>query len=166
MPIERPGFEPEEAQNPKRTIEYKGASYEVFDLDRISESQIEPGDRVFIRTESGNRYMLRRSRGADGRIFVYRENDGFSKGGALGSEALKSDIASVGKPLRLLVEDLNRIWQSTPVSAIELRKGIDAAIENSQNRPQARSFADALVRRVGGKPKQNEPPPESDEHER
>ena len=151
MPRENSGFGPEGVQHPKRTLEYGGKSYEVFDLDRINESHIEPGDRALITTASGNRYMLRRSRSNDNRLFAYRERDGFSNGGVMNAETLKSDIATIGMGLRLGVENPTRIWESTPVTAIELRKGIDSAIEDKNDAPQAGSLAAALIERIHGK---------------
>lgn len=154
MTFEKPGFSPDAPPSSRKQVEYKGRFYEVLDLQVVSAQQIQPGDRAFITTKSGNRYLLRRSRSHGDRLFAYRESDGNSAGGELDDKMLTGPLASIGQSLRLGIKEPNAIWESTPVASIEIRKGIDTAIEESQVVNETLdSLGASLIDRVNGRRK-------------
>jgi hypothetical protein len=156
MKFEQGGVEDNNTAAPKRSVEFQGQQFEVLDLNRVNADQVEVGDRAFISTQSGNRYMLRRSKSGGDRLYGYTERDQFSNGGPLSTRTLQSDLAEIGKALHWEIDQLNRVWDSTPVTAIELRKGIDTAVESSKNTPQAKSLGQMLIDRVHGRRKDGE----------
>ncbi|MFH1893787.1 MAG: hypothetical protein ABIK83_14030 [Candidatus Zixiibacteriota bacterium] len=101
--------------------------------DDLKGSDINPNDRVFIRTKSGNRYMLRRSKSAGNAIKIYNERaDGFKQGYILYDDG--SALARVGKEFEFTVyiaEAKGQSYVSTTVKDIEIRRDIDEACNNS-----------------------------------
>lgn len=118
------------SQGEKETKDFNGQQFEVERPSSLSVADINPGDRVLITTESGNRYMLRRSKSAGGAIKIYNEKaDGFKLGYQLESQG---NIANVGNKFNFMVrlsQDKGREYGATSVTAIEIRRGIDDAIE-------------------------------------
>lgn len=125
---EMPTFAP---QGKKETKEFNGQQFEVERPSSLSVTDVRPGDRVLITTDSGNRYMLRRSKSAGGAIKIYNEKaDGFKQGYELHSQ---EEIAKVGKSFDCIVrisQDKGQKYHATSVTGIEISRGIDKAIEN------------------------------------
>ncbi len=122
------------SQNGKKYNEFGGKQFEIENPSSISVADIKPGDRAFISTKSGNRYMLRRSKSAGGEIKIYNEKaDNFKMGYVLASQG---EIAKAGDPFDFIVrisKDKGQKHNSTEVVGIEIRRGIDDAIENSSS---------------------------------
>jgi hypothetical protein len=116
----------------RRFIEFRGKQYEVLDKRYISADAISIGDRAFIGTESGNRYMIRRSRSHSDALMIYSERTAFGDGYVL---LASTDLAEIGKPAIFHVKDPStgedRTFSTTTVTAIEIRKGFDTAVESS-----------------------------------
>lgn len=129
--IEKGGYAPPE-EKPKRTYEYRGQQFEVEDVNVLYGKDIQPGDRVLISTESGNRYMIRFSKSADA-LKIYNEREsGFKTGEILYDNG--GPIAEIDKGLNFIVRisnDRGQKYRATKVTAIEIRRGIDKAIEEA-----------------------------------
>lgn len=116
----------------KKTKEFAGQQFDVERPSTLSATDVLLGDRTFIMTESGNRYMLRRSTSDPKVIKIYNERaDGFKQGLALYGEG---EIARVGNNFHFTVRisrDKGQEYDATKVIGIEIRRGIDAAIQKA-----------------------------------
>jgi len=130
------------SQTDKKFTKFEGKQFEVENPGTLSEGDINSGDRVFISTESGNRYMLRRSKSAGGQIKIYNEKaDNFKLGYIL---AAQGEIAKVGDPFEFIVrisKDKGQKHNSTKVVGIEIRRGVDDVIENSKRDKRSGAFS-------------------------
>ncbi len=128
---------PEASKQPNRTMDYRGNTFEVVDLHILTPKDIARGDRVLIGTESGNRYMVRRSESRNGVLMIYNEKTGnFEKGNPLHLKTKEDIIAEIGKEMKFIAvtderRNLGSDFTSTKVNAIEIRKGLDAAIQSA-----------------------------------
>ena len=131
-----------------------------YAVDRPSDlkpSDFGKDDRVFISTESGNRYMIRWSK--SGNTFkIYNERaDDFNHGETLyNSYDGDTSIAETGKPLEFFivtdpVRNLGRKMAATQVTGIEIRRNIDSAIENASTGTSFQGIAQGLIDNVHGR---------------
>ena len=65
----------EQMPKQKRTIDFSGRTFEVDDVNILNQLDIQRGDRVLITTNSGNRYMIRRSESRDGALMISNEKE-------------------------------------------------------------------------------------------
>ena len=119
-----------------------------FVVDRpqiLNSDDIENGDRVFVRTQSGNRYMLRHSKSRGGSLMIYNEKaDGFKAGYPLHQKG--NSIAEVGNEFDFIIvtdeeKNIGTKRHATEVVEIEIRRGFDEFIQNT-NRGEEISFRD------------------------
>jgi hypothetical protein len=119
------------------THESKIGTFEVLLPDKISKSDIGDDDRVFIVTQSGNRYMFRHSQSRGGELVMYNERKGgFESENAhpfMIPDIQKDVIATKGSPFIYFdftdEEQGTGEWvQSSTVTKIELRKGHEAGV--------------------------------------
>lgn len=131
---------PPSSRNPQKRYEHPQlGSFEVVELNAIKGSDVESGDRGFIHTESGNRYMLRHSKSRGGALIIYSERDGGFEDGTghpFGIRKEATAIATVGRPLEYFeitdeTSGRGSVVTSTNVTRIEVRKGFEAAIEKA-----------------------------------
>ena len=132
----------------KETVTFAGQEFPVERPRILTVSDIRPGDRVFISTESGNRYMLRRSKSAGGAIKIYNERTGgFKHGDELSATG---EIAKVGAGFNFITQispGKETEYNATMVTAIEIRRGFDAAIENMSQE----HFSEKVIEKAKGK---------------
>ncbi len=139
-------------------------SNEVVELQFLSPADIDTDDRAFIHTESGNRYMVRHSKGRGGELVIYNEREGkFSPESGHPFLIRSKTFASVGQPLEyfsVLDETTRRGSEvtTTKVTRIEVRKGLDKIAE-SEGRRMGRGIADMLKQEVRGKDADSKDPP-------
>lgn len=142
------------AETPKRSMEYRGQQFEIEDVSVLSGKDMQLGDRVFISTESGNRYMIRVSKSLGG-LKIYNEKaDGFKVGNVLYDSG--ESLAEVGKPFDFtfyISNDKGQKYQATTVTAIEIRRGLDKAIEDSETETSGHGMAQMLKDQVHGREK-------------
>jgi|SRR3989344_2242780 len=129
--------------------------FEVVELQALNPADIHDEDRAFIHTASGNRYMLRHSRGRNNKLVIYNEQKGGFKAEDAHSFYTRKDsaIAEVGKPFNVLAitdeqKNTTSEWTSTAVTRIEVRRGIEAAIRNAVSRQTSGSWGTALAEAV------------------
>ncbi|MCC7160721.1 hypothetical protein IT399_03315 [Candidatus Nomurabacteria bacterium] len=140
-----------------RTIEFLGKEYKVIDVPLLTPDLIEQGDRVFFSTESGNRYMIRRSRSHNGDLKIYNEKqDGFSTGELIHDQRAKKVLAEVGKPMELWivtdeVKNLGVKINSTNVKSIEIRKAIDDIANLTPDELKGKNLSDMLLDQIHGR---------------
>ena len=143
---ETSGYNPSEQE--KRYIEFRGEKFEIEDVDILSAQDIQKGDRVFISTKSGNRYMIRMSAVHEGMLKIYneKEGDGFKTGYELHYD--QGPIAEVGKGFSFVMrisEDKGQKYDATEVTGIEIRRGLDAAIQKASQEVSGGDIARALI---------------------
>jgi hypothetical protein len=143
----------------KSTYESPLGSFEVDEFTALQPGDIGPGDRAFVHTKSGNRYMLRHSKSRGGELVIYNEREGFDAEHARpfrirqGSNA----IATVGAPLNYFAimnekEQTGGEVASTEVTRIEVRRGLDEAANAADKGSEGLgSIADALKEAVRGR---------------
>jgi hypothetical protein len=110
--------------------------FEIEEVRVLKPSDIGNIDRAFIQTESGNRYMIRHSESRGGSLVIYNERESaFKSAGAHPFLIRQNTIAEVGLPLNILVEDEKEVskteWRSTPITRIEIRRGVETAIRDA-----------------------------------
>lgn len=152
--IERFGGGRKEAPH-RQVYEKEGLGrFEVDDLNAIDASDVKPGDRAIISTQSGNRYMLRHSDSREGQLVIYSERDGFDAAHAHPFMIRRrSSIAEIGKPMNIFAitdEQTNAgtEWTSTPVTRIEVRRGLDAAIKEAERQNQSGGIGTMMANMV------------------
>lgn len=125
-----------------------GQKFEVERPGVLTVDDIRNGDRAFVMTESGNRYMLRRSKSANGAIKIYNEKkDKFQQGYELYNQG---EIARVGEGFNFVMslsQTEGQKYSATRVVGIEIRRGIDDAIENSgeERKSNVSGLAEELI---------------------
>jgi hypothetical protein len=156
MSLENPRKEPSER---KRFMEFEGKQFEVVDIDALQAQDIKPGDRTIISTESGNRYMLRFSKSAKAPK-VYSERTKFEDGYELFNkyDDEHPTVAEIGKPFEFTMitdkkKNLGQPFTSTPVTAIEIRCGLDDAIENNPRQVSGSDMASMITEQFKAKPR-------------
>ena len=113
--------------------------FEVDIVPELHSANIGLGDRAFVTTESGNRYMIRHSKGRREALVIYDEKkEGFAAEAAhpfmtRKEEGGKGPVARVGRPLNLFAITEEQTgkgveWRSTKVTRIEIRRALEAAI--------------------------------------
>lgn len=134
------GQEPRNAaRTAKETYDSPLGKFEVDVVPEIRSEDIGADDRAFILTQSGNRYMIRHSKGRSEALVIYDERkEGFDANAAhpfmvRKENGQKGPIARVGIPLNVFAitdekTEKGTEWNSTPVTRIEIRRGIEAAI--------------------------------------
>lgn len=140
----------------KKHFESVPEHIEDIELDKIAGSDILVGDRAFIVTISGNRYMLRRSKSNGDRLMVYNEREGgFSpeSGRLLGLPKGQQVIAEKGKIFEAYaIDDPQKMtggkFSSTPVAEIRLFRGLDTYAE-SKPKDETGSFGRFLAQQMG-----------------
>src|SRR3989338_1327504 len=153
------GFENQNKQPQNRTMDVLGQKYEVVDISILNPNLIDQGDRVLISTKSGNRYMVRRSRSHGGALMIYNERENFSNGYLLHDQ--NKTIAKITEPMKLLMitdetKQLGREIESTEITAIEIRKGVDDILNSTPDELKTKSLADRLKDvTTGRKPEKN-----------
>ena len=118
----------------KETYESSVGKFEIVEIEAITGKNVETGDRAFIYTESGNRYMLRRSKSNNDSLMVYNEREGKfapESGRVLGVQKESQYLAEVGQPFHAFaigsVEAMTgQEFKSTLVKRIQIIRGIDA----------------------------------------
>jgi len=143
---------------PKRQkyFESVAGKFETVEPERIAASDILVGDRAFIVTVSGNRYMLRRSKSNGDRLMVYNERTGGfapDSGRLLGLPKGRQWIAEKGQPFNAYqIEDPDRMtgsyFTSTAVVDIRIFRGLDVAA-NSKPHDPAGSWGRSLAKEIG-----------------
>ncbi len=145
-------------QQPKRTVEFNGEHFEIDEPGVLNASDIQRGDRVLVTTESGNRYMLRRSESRNGALMISNERQSnFNTFYPLHNPS--ETLAEVGKSMEFTaVTDeekyLGSKMNSSTITHIEIRRGLDKAINNAPEGAGAKSIADMLKDHVSGKRRQ------------
>ena len=96
-----PKFEQTQAVRPRQ---------EVLEVSTLNPKDIEAGDRVFIKTSSGNRYLVRYSLSNPGMFKIYNEreevkNNSYGKGYFLHNKG--EAIAELGKNFDFIVHTGN-----------------------------------------------------------
>ncbi len=140
----------------KRTMDFGDREFEVLDVNILRPSDIVAGDRTMITTGSGNRYMIRWSKSGGGPK-IYNERTEFKEGFPLYNKYTDgSPIAEVGKPFEFYIitdtaANIGQKMEATPVSAIEIRKGIDDAIESGHQKISFGGIAQALIDETNGR---------------
>ncbi len=148
-------FESNKNRPSTKSIEFDGKNFEVQEPDILNPGDIVQGDRVLVTTQSGNRYMFRRSRSREGVLVVANEKeDGFQKFYRIYDQ--NQILAQKGKGIELPVytdeaNGLGRKFGSTPVTLIEIRKGIDDAINNAPEGTGAKNLLDELKKHAKGR---------------
>ncbi len=148
-------FESSKSTPQPRSIEYNGKKFEVREPDVLNPQDIEQGDRVLVTTQSGNRYMFRRSRSRGSVLMVANENeDGFQKFYRVYDQ--NQTLAQKGKSIELPiytdeVKGLGTKFESTSVTLIEIRKGIDDAINTAPQGTGSVNLFDELKNHAKGK---------------
>ena len=137
----------------KKHYEFQGKQFEVDEPAELTADDIQIGDRVFVTTESGNRYMLRRSKSRNGALMVYNQRDQFSSGHPLHVQA--KTLATIGMPFdHFFITDteknLGTKQSTTPVTRIEIRRGFDDVAESAQGAEGA-NLADMLKNKATGR---------------
>lgn len=144
--------------SPKARRESYDSRLGRFEVDVVSELRSEnvgTADRAFIMTESGNRYMVRHSKGRGEELVIYNER----KGGFVAEAAhpfmvrneggKKGPIARIGQPLNVLTS--NGEWRSTKVVKIEIRRGVEAAVRKAvvEQRGKDSSLFGGIAKAIG-----------------
>lgn len=145
-----------QSENPKRSMEFNGEQFEVEDVNILMAKDIKSGDRIMIKTQDGNRYMIRWSKSANAPKIYNEKADGFKTGYELGFTYGEGDaVAEVGKVFKFAIvankeKTRGKPFTVTEVVAIEIRRGIDDAIEKAAS---GTSMAGMLIDQVAGKKK-------------
>ena len=109
-----------------------GKEFKVDEPSVLNPDDIEDGDRVFVKTESGNRYMIRHSKSAGGALKIYNEKaDSFKLGYPLYHQG--QPIAEVGERFDFMIvteKNLATGYGATEVIGIEIRRGFDEYVES------------------------------------
>jgi hypothetical protein len=143
------------AESEKRFMDFQGEQFEVNDVDVLQAKDIKSGDRIMIKTQDGNRYMIRWSKSANAPKIYNEKADGFKTGYELGFTYSEGDaVAEVGKVFKFAVVANKEKTRGKPfavaeVVAIEIRREIDDAIEKAAST----SLAGMLINQVSGKKK-------------
>jgi hypothetical protein len=131
--------------------------FETIKPTTLNPDDVEEGDQVIVTTASGNRYKFRRSKSGGGRIKVYNERMGhFESGTGYFFRLNENNIATKGSKMLLGIEQGDEIkgWDTSEVTEIEIRKGIDDAINdynsNSSGSALGATMAQRLKREIGG----------------
>jgi hypothetical protein len=144
-----------EQPSQNRTTEILGKKYEVVDVSVLDPNLIEQGDRVFISTESGNRYMVRRPRSHNESLMIYNEKEsGFAQGDLIYNQ--NQTIAKITEPMKLVIvtDEVKKLGieiNSTNVTAIEIRKGVDDILNSTPDELKTKSLTDILKNQVKGR---------------
>lgn len=108
-------------------------------LQELTPKDIKSEDRAFISTESGNRYMIRRSKSAGDKMKVYNERNHFNDGYEIVPRDNPEVIAETGKRFLFTMLGFDKETKSgrqgfnaTKVTEIELRKGIEKLIASGE----------------------------------
>jgi hypothetical protein len=148
----------------KEVYESQLGNFEVDVVPELRSQDIGNDDRALIMTESGNRYMIRHSKGRGESLVIYNERDeGFNAKNAhpflIRNEAgNRGPIARVGRSLNVFVimdekANTGSEWNSTLVSRIEIRRGIEAAIRKEvsrQNSGEGGNLFEGIVNAMSG----------------
>jgi len=153
--MERPKQKTQDAK--KGIYESSYGRFETVEIDAIDPKDIQRGDRAFIVTESGNRYMLRRSKSNNDALMVYNEREGaFSpeSGRILGVQKGKPHLAQKGRPFNAFsIDDIETMtgqeFRSTPVTQIIVIRGADTAVHSNSYQPSASSWGSSLAKFLG-----------------
>ena len=127
-------FPASRAGAPKAFYESPLGKFEVVELRSISRSDVASGDRAFIHTESGNRYMLRPSKSRGGELIIYNEREGgFGADNGHPFATPTGTIATVGETFEYfkITDEANKMGfkaNSSKVTRIEVRRGLEAAV--------------------------------------
>jgi hypothetical protein len=109
--------------------------FEVVERPALRGADVGLDDRAFLHTESGNRYMVRHSKSRGESLVIYNEREGGFKTEGAHTFFVRgqSPIAEIGKPINVLVETAgpNMEWRSTPVTRIEIRRGVERAVRDA-----------------------------------
>jgi hypothetical protein len=114
----------------------------------LNPDDVEEGDRVIVTTASGNRYMFRKSKSAGGRIKVSNEKMGhFESGTGFLFRLKENNIATKVEAMLIGIEEGDKIkgWNTTEVTEIEIRKGVDNAVKEYYERNSGKSFGAAMA---------------------
>lgn len=139
-------------QDTSKMVEVLGSTYEYVTTQSLSPDQIASDDRVFISTQSGNRYMVRRSKSRNGALMIYNKKEGFKIGYPIHDQ--HAHIADVSKGLNIWIvtdeaQKLGKQIMSTDVTYIEIRKGVDTILNSTPDSEKTTSFADMLKKQTG-----------------
>lgn len=125
--------------------------FESVDLESLTMSDVTPADRAFIYTSSGNRYMIRHSR-SQGAPMIYNEKEGgFGPGSGrrFGVRLDKKEIAKVGERLEYMQysgeNKQEGIVTSTTIERIEVRKGLEEAINEADRSSQGEALGHSMA---------------------
>ncbi len=121
--------------------------FKVEKPDQLNPDNINPEDRVFITTKSGNRYMIRRSKSRGGTLMVYNEKaDGFKVGYPIALD--KGSTVEIGQDFNFIAvndekKGLGQKYHATEIMEIEIRRGLDKFIEEEFSREEKNDFGSA-----------------------
>ncbi|GEM_PF-7029554 len=114
-------------------VRFGNKEYPVEYPTSLCIDNIVSNDRVIITTQSGSRYMLRRSRSSGGVVKVYREEGGSFR--ELGVPIHTSFTLESGKPAIFIIrvsEERGRQTTTTNITKIRVIKGIDSDLNTTK----------------------------------
>ena len=144
-------------QPSNESMEFKGEHFEVDKVSTLEISNIQRGDRVFVITESGNRYMLRRSESRNGALMISNEHESnFNTFYPLYQP--REVFAEVGRVMEFMavtdeLKSLGNTFTSSKVVGIEIRRGLDKAANRSSEVISGHGIADMLIKQAKGQRK-------------
>lgn len=155
MPFQEGGYDTSSKQEKsKEYLEVGGEKFEVIRPEILNISDIVAGDRTLISTKSGNRYMIRWSKSLNAPK-IYNKREGINKEYVMSNTYLtNTTVAEKGKPFSfttVLNEKMTQEHQATEVTDIEIRKGLDKAIQSGTVQPKGKGLLDMLKEHVNGK---------------
>ncbi len=142
-------------QSSKEAMEFNGEHFEIDKVATLEVSNIQRGDRVLVVTESGNRYMLRRSESRNGALMISNEREShFNTFYPLYQP--REVFAEVGKVMEFMAvtneqKSLGSTFTSSKIIDIEIRRGLDKATNNTPQTISVKGIADMLRDQVRGR---------------
>jgi hypothetical protein len=142
-------------QQQKKTKEFNGRSFEIDEVNILNPLDIQRGDQVIIVTESEGRFMVRRSESREGALMISTEmDDGFNKFYSLFYPG--ATIAEIGKVMSCKAIDeakhsIGDIVSSSAIRSIEIRRGLDKAINEAPENTSGSGLAQMLKDQIRGK---------------
>ena len=145
------------------TYEVAGRTYESIRVSILKKTDIGQNDRIYVKTESGNRYMIRWSKTINAPK-IYSERTDFKDGYPLVDQYPgDTPIAEVGKPFLFMMMvkgpddgNLGQKMETAKVMDIEIRK--DSNIDIPSHASNFGSLINQMNRGVTGRVDHENPP--------
>ena len=135
--------------------EVGGVAYTVEKgLSRLVAGDLKVDDRAMVSTESGNRFLVRISQ-SKGMLMIHSERADFKDEAPLYVKGPTELLAEIGKPFAFVrvvgvivpgKQVMGEPYTSTPVTGIEIRRGIEAAVRTAEKNASLPSIAGMLKR--------------------